>query len=145
MSKPSFELFTAGYELNDDTFDLGEIVAETLNYEEADLGAPRTPKKLLRIATVAFDTVKHGSLDAAFGAAGVSRLRDRALMQPRAADRVADRPAAGGDRGQEYDAGRPPAAVSTRAYWRADQARVFDHQRSMRKRSQVVELAEVAA
>ena len=46
LTKPSFEAFTAGYELSDDSFELGEIVEETLNYEEADLGAPRMPRSL---------------------------------------------------------------------------------------------------
>ena len=54
MSKPSFELYTAGYELNDDTYDLGEIVEQTLDYEEADLGAPRKPKNLLHLGLVGF-------------------------------------------------------------------------------------------
>jgi hypothetical protein len=79
LAKPSFEQYGAGYELGDDQFEIGEVLAETLNYEEADLGASRT--KLNRMAIVAYASAKHGAL-LRFGAAGRSDLRDRALTQP---------------------------------------------------------------
>jgi hypothetical protein len=141
MSKPSFELFTAGYELNDDTYDLGDIVEETLDYEEADLGAPRRPKKLRQLGITLFDAGKHGRL-MRFGAAGVSKLRDRALAQPPQPARinVGPAPVVVADRNKlQVVSG---SAVHT-SFWRADQARAFDLA-SDAAASQVAELAEVA-
>jgi hypothetical protein len=141
MAKPSFERFTAGYELNDDTYDLGEIVEETLNYEEADLGAPRTPKKLRRLVLVGFDAAKNGAL-MRFGAAGLSRLRDRALTQPPQPARinVGPAPVVVADKNKlQVVAG---GALHT-SFWRADQARAFDPALDATA-NQVAELAEVA-
>jgi hypothetical protein len=141
MSKPSFELFTAGYELNDDTYDLGEIVEQTLNYEEADLGAPRRPKKLRHLGITLFDAGKHGRL-MRFGAAGMSRLRDRALAQPPQPSRinVGPAPVVVADKNKlQVVAG---AALHT-SFWRADQARAFDASLDATAH-QVAELAEVA-
>jgi hypothetical protein len=45
MAKPSFEAFTAGYSLRDDAYELGQVVPQTLDYEEADLGEDRVPRK----------------------------------------------------------------------------------------------------
>ncbi len=81
ISKPSFESFTAGYELGSDAFELGEPIAEPLSYEEVDLGAPRVAKKARRRSTGVFAVDRHGPL-MAFGSAGLSPLRDRALSQP---------------------------------------------------------------
>jgi hypothetical protein len=141
MAKPSFELFTAGYELNDDTYDLGEIVEQTLNYEEADLGAPRISRRLRRIALMKFDAARDGRL-MRFGAAGLSKLRDRALAQPPQPGRI--------------NFGPVPVVVADKmklqvvaggvvhtSFWRADQARAFDAALDATA-NQVAELAEVA-
>jgi hypothetical protein len=141
MAKPSFELFTAGYELNDDTYDLGDIVEQTLNYEEADLGAPRTSRRLRRLGLVTFDAAKNGAL-MRFGAAGLSKLRDRALAQPPQPSRinVGPAPVVVADRNQlQVVMG---GTVHT-SFWRADQARAFDLSLDATV-SQVAELAEVA-
>ena len=141
MSKPSFELYTAGYELNDDTYDLGEIVEQTLDYEEADLGAPRKPKNLLHLGLVAFHAGKDGAL-MRFGAAGMSKLRDRALTQPVQPSHLRVGPApvvvADKNRMQVVAGGQVHAS-----FWRADQARAFDTALDATM-SQVAELAEVA-
>jgi hypothetical protein len=141
MTKPSFELFTAGYELNDDTYDLGEIVEQTLDYEEADLGAPRQPKKMRLIGVVLFDATKNGAL-MRFGAAGLSKLRDRALAQPPQPSRInfGPAPVVIADKNKlQVVAG---SAVHT-SFWRADQTRAFDAALAGTP-SQVAELAEVA-
>jgi hypothetical protein len=141
MSKPSFELFTAGYELNDDTYDLGDIVEQTLDYEEADLGATRKPKKLRHLGITLFDADRHGRL-MRFGAAGVSKLRDRALAQPPQPARinVGPAPVVVADKNKlQVVTG---SAVHT-SFWRADQARAFDLASDVAA-SQVAELAEVA-
>ncbi len=141
MAKPSFELFTAGYQLNDDTYDLGEIVEQTLNYEEADLGAPRTSRRLRRIALMRFDAAKDGRL-MRFGAAGLSKLRDRALAQPPQPGRINVGPVPV----VVADKNKLQAVVGSAlhtSYWRADQARAFDTTLDVAA-SQVAELAEVA-
>jgi len=142
MTKPSFELFTAGYEVDDDAYDLGEIVEVTLSYEEADLGAPRKVKKLRRIGLTAFDALMHGPL-MRFGAAGLSTLRDRALTQPAqsTAFRVSPPPLIVADKSSLQAV--PGAQVHT-SFWRADQARAFDLAPDI-SASQVAELAEVTA
>jgi hypothetical protein len=81
LAKPSFESFTAGYELGDDNYEIGEVIEETLNYEEADLGVLPVPKRSRRIGLGAYAQATHGAL-LRFGAAGQSAYRDRALTQP---------------------------------------------------------------
>ncbi len=81
LSKPSFELYTAGYKLASKEFDMGEIIPELMGYEEADLGAPRVKKAGRRKASDLFSEAAHGPM-LALGAAGRSPLRDRALAQP---------------------------------------------------------------
>ena len=81
LSKPSFESYTAGYRLASDDFEMGEIVPEDLGYEEADLGELPTPKLGRRRAIDSYLETTHGAM-LAFGAAGRSPLRDRALAQP---------------------------------------------------------------
>jgi hypothetical protein len=81
LAKPSFESYTAGYRLGSDEFSMGEILAEDLRYEEADLGELPKPKLLRRKAGDAYLEMTHG-LTLSFGAAGRSQLRDRALSQP---------------------------------------------------------------
>jgi hypothetical protein len=81
LAKPSFELFTAGYQLGSEDFDMGEIIPEPLGYEEADLGEVPVPKLQRRRAKDAYHEAAHGPT-MAFGAAGRSPLRDRALQQP---------------------------------------------------------------
>ena len=86
MTKPSFESFTAGYELNDDTYELGEIVEA-----DAELrgGRPRRAAQFEKVAAhraVASTPMQVHAPLMRFGAAGLSPLRDKALSQPR--DRV---------------------------------------------------------
>jgi hypothetical protein len=81
LAKPSFEAYPAGYELGDDSFEIGEVLEETLNYEEADLGAVPEPKRQRRLGLGAYSQAAHGTM-LQFGAAGRSSLRDRALTQP---------------------------------------------------------------
>lgn len=81
LAKPSFERFTSGYEIGEDEFEITDVLEEPLDYEEADLGAPRLGSRLNRLAKVAFAEDKQGAL-LRFGAAGRSSLRDRVLTQP---------------------------------------------------------------
>lgn len=81
LAKPSFEAFAAGYRLASEDFDMGPIIPELLNYEEADLGTLPEPKLKRRIANVAYVDAVHGAT-VAYGAAGRSSLRDRALARP---------------------------------------------------------------
>jgi hypothetical protein len=141
LAKPSFESYTAGYELGDDNFDLGEVIDETLTYEEADLGAVPVPKRQRRIALVPYAEATHGAL-LPFGAAGRSPLRDRALTQPAQSTALRLDP--------------PPVTVASKSslvpatgaqtyssVWRAHQAR--DTNTTVEAASlAVVELAEIA-
>lgn len=81
LAKPSFESYTAGYRLASEDFEMGEILPEDLGYEEVDLGTLPQPKAMRRKAADAYYEATHGAA-MAFGAAGRSVLRDRALMQP---------------------------------------------------------------
>ena len=81
LAKPSFEQFTAGYEVGNDDFTLGAIVPNLLYYEEADLGAPRVQRRRNRIALSLYAESAHGKM-LSFGAAGQSSLRDSRLIQP---------------------------------------------------------------
>ncbi|HYP67290.1 MAG TPA: DUF6603 domain-containing protein, partial [Thiobacillaceae bacterium] len=122
LAKPSFEPYPAGYELRDDDFELGEIVEETLDYEEADLGATRQPRKLRRIGSVPFFEDLHGPL-MRFGAAGLSSLRDRRLSQPAQATGIKVNPAPVGvaDKATLNLA----AAKTYTSVWQAEQTRRF--------------------
>ncbi len=82
LSKPSFESYAAGYQLASEDFEMGDIVPVDLGYEEADLGAVApVPRQMRRKAADAYLEATHGAT-LAFGAAGRSPLRDRALAQP---------------------------------------------------------------
>ena len=139
MAKPSFETFAAGYELGDDSFELGSVVPETLDYEEADLAADRLPRRSRRIGQMGFSEEKHGAL-MRFGAAGLSPLRDRALMQPaQPADlRVGPAPLVVANKGSL----QVVSAETHASFWRAEQTRKFAAGADA-VGSQVVEMAEV--
>ncbi|MGE8165997.1 DUF6603 domain-containing protein [Paraburkholderia sp. NPDC080076] len=140
LAKPSFESYTAGYALRDDDFVLGEIVEETLDYEEVDLGAKRGPRKLRRIGSMAFSDQFHGVL-MRFGAAGLSPLRDKAFVQPPqiAPVRVDPAPMAVTSKVTlELTAAKTYSSV-----WQADQAYRFDMALDPRQH-QAVEMAEIA-
>ena len=82
LSKPSFESYIAGYQLASADYEMGEIVPETLGYEEADLGAVAPVAKIARRrASDVYPESTHGAM-LAFGAAGRSPLRGRTLVQP---------------------------------------------------------------
>ncbi len=122
LSKPSFESFAAGYQLASEAFEMGAIVAIDLGYEEADLGfvAP-VPKRARRKAADAYLEATHGAT-LAFGAAGRSPLRDRALAQPAQATaiKVNPTPVTVADKSTLA----PAAGASVFAsVWRATQAR----------------------
>lgn len=97
LAKPSFERFTAGYELGSGAFTAGPVIDAPLDYEEADLGAPRGPRT--RVNDL-FSTVVYGAM-LAQGAAGRSVLRDKALARPAEATQLKVNP--------------PPLAVANKA------------------------------
>jgi len=139
LAKPSFESYAAGYELRDDDYDLGAIVEETLDYEEADLGAARQPRKLRHIGRVAFREELHGPL-MRFGSAGLSSLRDRALSQPAQGTAIKVKPAPVGvaDKATLNLA----AAKTFTSVWQAEQTRRFSSTLDLRQH-QVAEVAEL--
>jgi hypothetical protein len=142
LTKPSFESYTAGYALADDAYDLGEIVEETMNYEEADLAVPRVPKKMRRVSLSGYAETVHGPL-MGFGAAGLSPLRDKARTQPATPTALKVGPApmiVAAKSSMQIVAG----AARETSYWRADQARRFNLDIDLRA-THVAELAEVAA
>jgi len=145
IGKPSFESFTAGYELGSDAFDLGEVIPETLNYEEVDLGAPRTKKKARRRGFDAFAQNRHGVL-MQFGSAGLSSLRDRALIQPAqsVALRVDPAPVVVTDR--STTAAALGGSVYT-SFWKAEQSRTatVSTTSAAATKLHVMDLAEVTA
>ena len=142
MAKPSFESFAAGYELGDDSYELGPVVPETLEYEEADLGAPRKLRRSRRIGQGLFSEAVYGPL-MRFGAAGLSPLRDRTLMQPAqpTALRVDPAPWVVADKSTLSVAG---GGQTHSSFWRADQVRVFSLGLDP-VASHVAELAEIGA
>ncbi|MEO7338362.1 MAG: DUF6603 domain-containing protein [Caldimonas sp.] len=141
LAKPSFESFTAGYELGNDDYEIGEVIGEVLNYEEADLGAERFVKKSRRIGRALYADAVHGPM-LNFGSAGRSSLRDRALSQPANPSPLRVDPA------PVVVATKSTLAVTgARAYssvWQADQARGATAGVAL-ARLQVVELAEMTA
>ncbi len=143
LAKPSFESFTAGYEVGNDQYELGEVFAEVLNYEEADLGAERAVKKKKgRVGLGLYVEAMHGPM-LAFGSAGRSTLRDRALAQPAQSTALRINP--------------PPVAVADKStlavaaggqiyssVWKADQARTANTSVAVAS-LHIAELAELAA
>lgn len=137
LAKPSFERFTAGYEMGADRFTTGTVVDAPLLYEEADLGAPRGAR--LRVDRL-FSTVAHVRV-LEQGAAGRSVRRDKALARP-------------GD-ATAFKVNPPPVAVTDKAtlglnaaagvhtsVWRATQAA---QGLAVAGLAQVAELAELNA
>ena len=133
LSKPSFEAFPAGYVLSSDAYAPGPIEPCVLDFEEADLGVPPAPP---RRAKGTYAESVHGAT-LAFGAAGRSPLRDRALAKPKQA--------------AAFKVDPPPLAVADKSslavqvggklftsVWRATQAA------QPMARAHVVELAEMA-
>jgi Family of unknown function (DUF6603) len=142
LAKPSFESYTAGYRLGSEEFSMGEILAEDLRYEEADLGELPQPKLLRRKAGDAYLEMRHG-VTLSFGAAGRSPLRDRALSQPAQAAvlKVSTAPVTVADKSTLTVSGGGRTFTSV---WRATQVR--DSVTSVPTRSlHVVELAELPA
>ena len=143
LSKPSFESFVAGYQLASADFEMGEIVPEPLRYEEADLGAVAPVAKIgRRKASDAYLESTHGAM-LAFGAAGRSPLRDRALVQPAqsTAIKVGPGPVVVADKSTLAVAGGGRTYTSV---WRASQARAaVTHVDAASVH--VVELAEMVA
>ena len=122
LAKPSFEAYPAGYELNDDGYELGAIMANDLGYEEANLGALPVKRHLRHHGLALFDDAKHGAL-MQFGAAGLSSLRDKALAQPElpTALKVNPPPLVVADKASL----QPAAAAQHTSVWQAEQARRF--------------------
>jgi hypothetical protein len=142
LSKPSFESYTAGYQLASAEFEMGDIVPEPLDYEEVDLGAAPVVKSLRRKASDAYLEATHGPI-LAFGAAGRSSLRDRSLAQPAqsTAIKVDPAPVTVADKATLAVAGGGRTFTSV---WRAAQARAAVTSVDIAS-VQVVELAELAA
>jgi hypothetical protein len=143
LSKPSFESYTAGYQLASEEFDMGEIIPEPLGYEEADLGAVAPVSKLLRRrASDAYLEAAHGPT-LAFGAAGRSPLRDRALAQPAqsTALKIDPAPVTLADKSTLTVSGSGRSYTSV---WRASQARAAVSNVDAAS-VHVIELAELAA
>lgn len=142
LAKPSFESFAAGYRLASEDFDMGEIIPELMDYEEADLGAAPVPKLARRRAGEPyFESVQGASL--AFGAAGRSPLRDRALARPAQAAAFKVNPAP--VTVAEKSTLAPAAGGRTfNSVWRATQAGAAI-EGTAAGGVQVVELAELAA
>ena len=137
MTKPSFESYTAGYELNNDAYECGDVVPFAMDHEVADLGRARESRTLGKIE------FKDGRQDlfVAFGAAGRSNLRDQALNQPEQIHPIKVNP--------------PPLMVVSKtnlavsdatrytSVWQAEQAHQFNH--ALQSAShQVAELAELS-
>ena len=141
MARPSFEAFTAGYTLRDDAYELGEVVPQTLDYEEADLGEDRLPRKSrIRMPSPYLDSV-HGVF-MLFGAAGRSELRDKQLIRPaqNVPIKVDPPPMTVVDKGTlDLAAG----AEVHKSYWQASQSLAFSVNINPRQ-NQVAELAELA-
>ncbi|MEO7072487.1 MAG: DUF6603 domain-containing protein [Rhodanobacter sp.] len=142
LAKPSFESFDAGYRLASDDFAMGRIIPEPLDYEEADLGAARGDKFARRRASVTYVSSVHGA-SLAFGAAGRSSLRDRALARPAqvAALKVNPAPVTVADKSTLSPAAGNQAYASV---WRATQASAT-LMRASALNTQVVEVAELTA
>ncbi len=141
LAKPSFESYTAGYELGDDSFALSEVIEETLNYEEADLGAVPVARGLRRLALGAYTEAKSGAL-LRFGAAGQSSRRDRALTQPVQSTAIRVDPAPVTIAAKESLTAAAGAGIYT-SVWRAHQARDASTTVAVASLG-VVELAELA-
>ncbi|APW36747.1 hypothetical protein RD110_05700 [Rhodoferax koreense] len=93
LAKPSFEAFDAGYALRDSDYAFGAAVAQPLQYEEADLGADEPVRRKLRHRGLASYLEGTQGPMLQFGAAGRSRLRDKALAQPALKAPLAVKPA----------------------------------------------------
>jgi hypothetical protein len=141
LAKPSFESFTAGYELGDDHYDIGEVVEETLNYEEADLGGVPVPKRLRRIGLGAYAQATHGAL-LRFGSAGRSTYRNRTLTQPAQSTALRVDPAPVTVATKDSLTVAAGAQVYSSA-WRAHQARAASNSVEVANLA-VVEVAEIA-
>jgi hypothetical protein len=140
LSKPSFESYTAGYQLASAEFEMGEIIPELLRYEEKDL-APE-PINPPRRAGGEFLEATHGAM-LAYGAAGRSPLRDRAITQPAQSTAIKVNPA------PVTVADKSTLAVTAggrtfTSVWRASQAREAVTDVAVAS-VHVVELAELAA
>jgi hypothetical protein len=139
LAKPSFEAYPAGFELSDDSYDIGEIVTEELGYEEADLGAPRKVCKDRLFSDTLFLESRHGAL-MQFGSAGLSSLRDKALTQPAlpTAIKVNPPPVVVVDKSTLQLA----ATTQYSSVWQAEQARSFTNTLNPTLK-QVAEIAEL--
>jgi hypothetical protein len=135
LAKPSFESLTAGYVLGSDAFEPGPPLSYVLDHEEADLGVP--PASRLISKGLYAESVHGATL--AFGAAGQSPLRDRALARPAEATafKVNPPPLAVADKSTLALAAS--SAGVYRSVWRATQAA------QGRARAQVVEVVEMAS
>lgn len=139
LAKPSFERYPAGYEMSDGGYELGPIESVTLGYEEVDLGAPRVNRQLRRRSKSLFIESGHGAL-MRFGAAGLSGLRDKALLQPPipTALKVNPAPLVVSDKTSLAAS----AAARFSSVWQAEQFRLYQDTPNSSRR-QVAELAEI--
>jgi hypothetical protein len=143
LAKPSFESYTAGYELHDEGYqlDVNSITAVTLDFEEADLSAPRKGRKDRILGTELYLEKYHGAL-AQFGAAGVSVMRDKALAQPlqQTALKVNPVPVVIVDKSSM----QPAVATQFTSVWQAEQTRRYSADIAAVGSKQLAELAELS-
>jgi hypothetical protein len=141
LAKPSFEHYTAGYELHDDGYELAPATATTLHYEEADLSAPRKKKKERHRSLGLFVEAQHGAM-LRFGAAGLSPLRDEALAQPPAPAKLNVNPAPV----VVIDKASMQLTVATQfnSVFQAEQTLRYGTDNSSPRSKQVAELAELS-
>jgi hypothetical protein len=139
LAKPSFESYTAGYELDDDAYEtapLASIVTSQFSYEEANLGTVRK-KRLVRSTQY---RQEHQGLLIVFGAAGRSSLRDKQLHQPVLSAAIKVNPAPV----MVVDKSTLQAVAATRytSYWQAEQSHLYNSSINSAK-TQVAELQEL--
>ena len=100
LSKPSFESYTAGYQLASEDFEMGEIVPEAAGLRRGRPGRGGPCQSCYGAARPTPTSKRRTAPTLAFGAAGRSPLRDRALDAARAVDRAEGQSGAGHRRGQ---------------------------------------------
>lgn len=84
LSKPSFDKFEAGFQSGSSDYRFGAAVAEPFDYEEVNLSSPGAGSELA-FFNLARDRLH---LAAELGAAGRSKLRDPALLNPADAPKI---------------------------------------------------------
>lgn len=79
LGKPSFDRFESGFEVGQRDHVFGAAVPDKFDYEEVNLSTPAGPTI---IASAGLMTASHAEWALGMGAAGRSRLRDKARLKP---------------------------------------------------------------